>query len=264
MTVLWCPTATHKPITGLAGGGSMLGGKPRAVHHTTEGSTAAGAEATYAKTGNAPHITADYARDIVEQHLPVNVAATAVRNEPGGVETNRQGSVCVQIEWVGQAAHPFTAGHKAGPKVKGLLDWLRSLGIPDVWPMGPPKAYPGSYGASNGDRDPKVWAASAGHYGHSQVPENVHGDPGAIDPAFVKQTAKPAPKPAPAPVYRYTHLPLKHGDANVDVAHAQKRLGVAVDGRFGDVTEAHVKAFQKAHRLTVDGVVGPVTAKALG
>jgi hypothetical protein len=35
------------------------------------------------------------------------------------------------------------------------------------------------------------------------------------------------------------------------------------DGKFGDMTEAAVKAFQKANGRTVDGVIGPKTAAAL-
>lgn len=68
----------------------------------------------------------------------------------------------------------------------------------------------------------------------------------------------------PAPPYRWTHLNLRLGDRNVDVAHAQKRLGIAVDGVFGPATLSAVKAFQQRKGLTADGVVGPATAKALG
>jgi hypothetical protein len=209
----WFPQARRVDVGG--GCGAMRGGPPRAVHHTTEGSTIDGAVATYRKTGNYPTLTIDYAKDDVVQHLPANVGATAVKNAAGGVDTNREGLYCIQVEWVGQAAHPFTSDGRgglkpAGPKVRAFLDWLRSLGIPDAWPMGAPKAYPGSYGLNNGDRDPKVWASKAGHYGHSQVPENEHGDPGAVDPSFVRQTnhaptapsaapqqSKPTPAPAP-------------------------------------------------------------------
>lgn len=39
--------------------------------------------------------------------------------------------------------------------------------------------------------------------------------------------------------------------------------GIAIDGRFGPVTEVAVKAFQLAHDLVVDGVVGPRTWGAI-
>ena len=35
------------------------------------------------------------------------------------------------------------------------------------------------------------------------------------------------------------------------------------DGKFGPATEASVKRLQKAHKITVDGKVGPVTRKIL-
>jgi hypothetical protein len=54
-------------------------------------------------------------------------------------------------------------------------------GIPLTWPMGRPMIYPGSYGEYNGNRDPNVWEHTAGWYGHSQVPENDHGDPSWTD-----------------------------------------------------------------------------------
>lgn len=50
---------------------------------------------------------------------------------------------------------------------------------------------------------------------------------------------------------------------SVVVERIQARLGVKVDGWFGPVTEAAVKAFQKAEGLTVDGIVGPKTWAAL-
>lgn len=59
--------------------------------------------------------------------------------------------------------------------------------------------------------------------------------------------------------------PLMQGE---DVRWVQERLiahgiTVGVDGKYGEQTEKAVKAFQLAKRLTVDGVVGPVTWAAL-
>ena len=36
-----------------------------------------------------------------------------------------------------------------------------------------------------------------------------------------------------------------------------------VDGDFGAITEAAVRAFQESHGLTPDGIVGPLTWSAL-
>jgi peptidoglycan hydrolase-like protein with peptidoglycan-binding domain len=61
---------------------------------------------------------------------------------------------------------------------------------------------------------------------------------------------------------------LAEGDAGPAVKMLQTRLNVwgahlTVDGNFGALTLAAVKAFQTAHKLKVDGIVGPQTWAAL-
>lgn len=55
----------------------------------------------------------------------------------------------------------------------------------------------------------------------------------------------------------------KRGDRGDKVKQIQKALGLIPDGIFGFATESAVKKFQKEHKLTVDGVVGPATLKVL-
>lgn len=43
----------------------------------------------------------------------------------------------------------------------------------------------------------------------------------------------------------------------------QAFLGVQADGAFGPGTEAAMRAFQRAHQLVPDGIVGPKTWVAL-
>jgi peptidoglycan hydrolase-like protein with peptidoglycan-binding domain len=61
---------------------------------------------------------------------------------------------------------------------------------------------------------------------------------------------------------------LSYGDRGNDVKTLQTwlndvGLSVGLNGFFGPVTQEQVKAFQSASHLTVDGVVGPITAAAL-
>jgi hypothetical protein len=49
-----------------------------------------------------------------------------------------------------------------------------------------------------------------------------------------------------------------------DVATVQRKVGCPADGIYGQVTRAHVQTFQSQHKLETDGVVGPITARALG
>jgi|SRR5579884_1766217 len=65
----------------------------------------------------------------------------------------------------------------------------------------------------------------------------------------------------------FTRL-LRYGDSGNDVKTLQSWLTevgypVPQTGYFGPITLAAVKSFQRAHHLTVDGVVGPITAGAL-
>lgn len=52
---------------------------------------------------------------------------------------------------------------------------------------------------------------------------------------------------------------LKLGSRGAAVKALQNRLHLAEDGIFGEATETAVRAFQKEHGLTVDGVVGQQT-----
>ncbi len=62
---------------------------------------------------------------------------------------------------------------------------------------------------------------------------------------------------------------LKPGDTGPEVVALQNALlglgatGVTVDGNYGAGTQAAVTAFQQAHGLTADGVVGQETATAI-
>lgn len=153
----------------------------RGVLHTTEGSTLAGALATYRRTEDYPHFTLDSVT--IEQHVPINVAATALKNTNGGVETNKQGAI--QIEIVGFAASAPLLPEPLLLNLRQLMIWIeQQTGIKPVAPAF--KAYPGSYGADNGIRmNSAQWRSFNGWAGHEHCPENLHGDPGLINIEFL-------------------------------------------------------------------------------
>lgn len=175
-------------------GGSFVSPVRKWLWHTTEGKTVEGALSTYSQTHNIPHFTWDPSTGEIVQHIALNRAARALKNLSGGVQTNRDG--VIQVEVIGYAVKPFTDGPLRCLEV--LQGVWRRLGIPELFPAGPPLPYPRSYGAANGQRSTATWAR-AGHFGHSQVPENDHGDPGAIDPRRLFLATTPAPAPASAP-----------------------------------------------------------------
>jgi hypothetical protein len=74
--------------------------------------------------------------------------------------------------------------------------------------------------------------------------------------------ASPAPVP-PAIVFAYPGQPLRLGSRGEAVKHVQRVIGATQDGDYGLATERRVKAWQKQRGMFVDGVVGPVTWKAM-
>lgn len=165
-----CPFAQQRPFSGTSG---PYTGKPfKIVHHTTEGSSAAGAFAAYAKNRSDPHFTVDGTG--VFQHIDTGTAARALRNAPGGVQTNRDGAI--QIEVVG-----FAGSSKKAPTLRNvarLCRWIEEThGVSRAWPSGPPKPARDGRDPGGHDRDAARWDAQSGHFGHSQVPENTHWDP---------------------------------------------------------------------------------------
>lgn len=72
-----------------------------------------------------------------------------------------------------------------------------------------------------------------------------------------------APAAYPVPVRT-----LRKGSKGDDVKWLQARLNaygahLATDGAFGKLTDSAVRSFQEKKGLTIDGIVGPVTRKAL-
>lgn len=166
-----CPFATFDEITGPVG---PFGAGPfKIVHHTTEGATYAGAKAAYKANKSDPHFTVT--GNDVFQHIDTAQSARALKNAPGGVETNRDSAV--QIEVVGFAGKPKDVTTLR--TVAKLCRWIETEhGVNQRWPNGKPKTSTNGSDPGGHNRDPTTWDNEGGHYGHSQVPENHHWDPG--------------------------------------------------------------------------------------
>lgn len=165
------------------------------VLHTTEGRSLP----DYGGGASAPNLTGvpDFAAKKLRwfQHFDIDRSSRALRNLSGGVETNTL-NVC-QVELVGTCdpathaqwekgglAHIYwpEAPDWALNEVAAFLAWMNAQhGVPLTGPAKWP-AYPTSYANGGGQRMTGAqWNDFKGVCGHMHVPENDHGDPGAIN-----------------------------------------------------------------------------------
>lgn len=169
----WMPGATR---LGSYGGGTLVGGPPRVTWHITfdklkpERPTFLGVMHYLTGIGFEPTIGWDPLTGKIVQFLPGDRSARALKNLDGGVETNRLGSVHVQIEAFftpGMTVNGKTYAELTDTPMIGLaeiLAWTDSLGVPRVWTT------------PRDNRSISDWKTKAGHRAHYNVPENDHRD----------------------------------------------------------------------------------------
>ncbi|MEU3281570.1 N-acetylmuramoyl-L-alanine amidase [Streptomyces antibioticus] len=245
------------------------------VLHTTEGRSLP----DYGGGASAPNLTAvpDFAAKKLRwfQHFDIDVSSRALVNLRGGVETNTLNVVQVELvgtcdpgthqKW-GSTPHIYwpEAPDWALHDVADFLRWTHDEhGVPLVGPAKWPP-YPTSYANGGHQRMSYAeWNAFRGVCGHMHVPENTHGDPGAIDFTRLLQIAKTDPEPAP-PVTEPTTKP------KVSLAHiiaAARKDPAATQGHTTHKTEVLlVERALKAEGLLaakwVDGSFGTKTVAA--
>ncbi|MET9561372.1 peptidoglycan-binding protein [Streptomyces tauricus] len=278
-----------------------FGGDPMQVNvvvlHTTEGSTLPG----YGGGSSAPNLTAvpDLAAKKLKwyQHFDVETSSRALVNLAGGVETNTM-NVC-QVELVGTCdpkthakwksagrAHVYwpDAPDWALREIARFLAWMHEehgvpLSGPKAWP-----AYPSSYANGGGQRmSGAKWTAFKGVCGHMHVPENVHGDPGALDFARILKYAKadldvdddtPGTTTPAVPAFPGRKY-FVAGASNAYVLQLGKQLvkrgfgdhyKVGPSRNWGEADRLNVRDFQKSRkelRGDADGIPGPLTWRLL-
>lgn len=277
------------------------------VLHTTEGRSLPG----YGGGSVAPNLTAvpDLAAKKLKwyQHFDIESSSRALANNAGGVETNTL-NVC-QVELVGTCDPKRHAEWKAAgqahiywpdapdwalKEVARFLSWMHEehglpLSGPKAWP-----AYPKSY-KDGGDQRMSFaeWKGFEGVCGHMHVPENDHGDPGAIDFAQLVKYAKadldvddetpPQTTPSkPSKPSKPKVVPAfpgrKHftdGASNQYVLQLGKQLvkrgfgdhyKVGPSRTWGEADRLNVRDFQKSRkelRGDADGRPGPLTWRLL-
>lgn len=192
-----CPFADQSRRYDAAYPMTYSGGLWKALLHGTESSALPG----YDGGAKAPHFTVvpdKTTRTVkVYQHFDTGRPSRALRNLAGGVETNRER--VIQIEIVG-TSDPRAAGAmillSAAPRwlldgLARLMRWIEQAhGIPRVSTPRPWLPYPSSYGATRARMTGPEWDDFSGWCGHQHAPENTHGDPGDIDITYLLSPTK--------------------------------------------------------------------------
>lgn len=260
-----------------AGGGSYNGGPYKIVLHSTEGGWD-GSMSVFRSRMTAPHFMADPATKRIVQMVPLNRSAYALQNQSGGVETNRDGAI--QVEIVGYAGRMHELSDDQ-------LEWLGVKVVRMIVDNAPgPIRYtaPRFYGedagftlASSSARQRMSyaeWDAFNGVCGHQHVPENSHWDPGKLnidkvlryaeDRAVVLNdqqkrnilaAARRMIRENPRPNLRAKNPPFR----GRYVREVQGALDVPVTGKYGPGTRDAVKELQRIMGLDVTGEVDQAT-----
>lgn len=175
--------------------GSYTGGPFKGLLHTTEGGTLP----SYGGGASAPHFTVLPALRTktvrVYQHYDTNRPARALLNKAGGVQTNNDS--VVQIELVGTcdprtaAKNPALIYWPNAPQwaldgLKKLMRWVEDThDVPRRSTHRPWLPYPDSYGNSPARMGQAEFDNFAGWLGHQHAAENDHGDPGDLDMGYL-------------------------------------------------------------------------------
>lgn len=270
----WRPECTKQSWGTDAG--YFTGGPTKIVLHSTETIGFPG----YNNGQSAPHETwwFDPAinRFYKKQHIPHTLAARALVNLSGGVQTNRDGAHQVEIVGYCDKVKSDAVGGRYLPdqgdvflKQLGLeiRELAKDIGCSTVLTSHAWIRYVG--GPDLGQRMSQAeWDGFAGICGHEHVPENDHQDPGNTNIARAMLLSAPVAPPA----MEWTRS---------DVSDFQGILEVAKDGKWGPNTDTKATAYrcvaspllgqtdeqerivQAIVDVTVDGIIGTKTRAAM-
>ena len=217
----------------------------------------------------APHILWDPFTGQFAQFFPADSRSKSVVDLSGGTRTNRAGAVVLQIEacffpgtqWQGTTYQRLD--HTPCKGWDALHAWVHGWGVPDVWPMGHPEDF-------TAERDEHTWETRGGWYGHAQVPENEHTDPGSW-PAFPSEVKPSQPTSGPTSVAAHPFpAGLRPNSSSPSARPLQRALklthwmdpGVVEADNYGPITQHAVAGFNAKHHLndtgkSYDPAIGP-------
>lgn len=244
------------------------------VLHTTETAGMPG----YANGYSAPHLTYDTRTRTFVQHTSLLLSARALRNAAGGVQTNRDSAIQLEIicysdeniaerdPYNRRPVSQLTAAHKQD--IHEFLLWCsENFGVGMYWPE--KQAY--SYAQANapGFRMSQAeWDNWGGVCAHQHVPEgNTHWDTGALDwDAVMYGEGGSMITNGLAAAYAQEWLIDEGYDLGNYAPYppdGDHEFPPGADGAPGAKTETAVRAFQTRYGLKVTGALDATTVTML-
>jgi hypothetical protein len=245
----------------------------------------------YGGQGEAPHGTFrwDGSKIIPNQHYRFDQFSKGLVNAPGGVETNRDG--VIQIELAGYLSDiPGQFNILKAPDDYWVQ--IAHLVKPIITDLHIPNTVPVDW-STMGRMGFSQWDNFSGICAHVHVPENTHWDlpipphalsiiqanlftadpPKVVTPPPVKVPTTPTAPKFPLPSGHYfgqlssdlachsgTYSSVDRGNIRVWQQQMHNRgWNITVDGVYGSQSAGICKQFQAEKHLTVDGKVGPQT-----
>lgn len=209
----------------------------------------------------APHYTVrpDFAARRMQwrAHFPDTHHSRALRNEPGGVQTNRDGALQVEIvgtcdetkTWPASMLRSWDLPDWAIEGLAAFAAWChREHGVPlrapGTWlaygrDARRPGVVPASYGKSPARFTGAQWDAFRGHCGHQHAAEQTHGDPGRLPMDRILARARQMLTPEP----HTTEDDMPKLDDVIDLGKGQSAVLGEADGK---VTVEQAMAIQTA------------------
>lgn len=219
----------------------MIGGEAKVTHHITTGGSYDFLKGYLVQIGYEPTLLVDPVHGNIAQFLPASRGAYALKHTT--YQTNDQGSVNIQIEWMWDSMSNLTIDKS--PKwaeVWGkVLAFARANGVPDHIPFGSIN--------TQSSRDENLWV-KGGHACHFNAPGNDHSDglPVSTETGLFGATDR----------FLYLSNPEMTGNDVRNVQHALNVAGnhLAEDGVYGQSTANTVNLFNRRHNIrTANGYI---------
>lgn len=185
------PVRVRRNVAPVTGGVHVSGAVIKLLSHTTEGlSFHPDPRRYYGHTGW-PHVTNDV-DGTLWQHIDLDIAARALKNVAGGVQTNRGGPVQVENVGFSPLARRMTLTAAQVTSFRWLAQFLHDHRGLDLTAH-PPWTTAGSARATAPQRIPaSEWYRTGGIIAHALAPENDHWDSGGIPLAEFLPVSTPA------------------------------------------------------------------------